>query len=248
VDRTWIEERGGLALEWPGVKLGVEICHLFGEHEHAGAQRWRAGLILEPHELKAWASALLNSLPDLSDRFPWTSQNVSDVAGHVCDGMPRGPLSLGEAQAMAALIWLLHPVHDQTDAESIERVGRGLASQEVIQMPSLSMNETDSVSGNYFRVGFRFFRLSNIAVDEQPDPAVGAVAAMFGAMVRMGCMPEGSTVLENVNMPPSWDPKRSGHGDMEQLASFADLWGQIEIGLASFQSQPRPTSVPRATL
>lgn len=241
----------GLAEHWPGAKVGVEVCHFLNGKpidSQGGGQRWRAAIVMPPALLKSWALSVMEALPDVSSRFPWTPEAAALATGSTGEDMKRGALTLGESQAMAAVLWALHFLHERSDAEQSEKVGSGLACQHAFQLPGSPASGGDPGSEGWLKVSFRFFRCSDGPFVLEKDPAVLATSMMFAALGRMGALVDDCCRVESRTMPPSWDPKSGGIWELAQLEGFRGLWEQIELALVSSQARPRPKSSPRTAL
>lgn len=234
---------------WPGAKVGVEIFHFSGAGQDRGVYRWRAAMIMGPAALKGWAAAVMEARPDASDAFPRRAEQADLAEGRVGANMPRGLRELGESQAMAALFWAIHPLHERAEVEGESALGPSMACRHAMQLPRRrGGGEREPGAGEWFRASFAFFRQTAEPFCADNDPAAKAVAAMFLAMDGMGALPEGGARVEAEPMPPGWAPQTSGIWEMAQLDGFEDLWEQIDLALASAEARPGPKRLPGAAL
>ena len=226
-----IGEPRQFAPDWPSARIGVEICHYDSLSEDSVAIRWQWGLALSAAELQGWCVAAMAAVEGLADRFPWQLKDLGELAELGAD-MPRGKASLGELQAIAALMWLLEPAYGQFDAESAPEIPSKLRCSHAIQMPGSKESDNGTPgSEDAIRVGYAFLRVQPGLFEPDADPAARAAALMADALGRFGALPEGCLRSDQRAMPPSWEP--SSGWSMAYIDRFANLWEQIDIARAA---------------
>jgi hypothetical protein len=251
-------EAKGFAPDWVGFKFAMD-CRVNAAVSGMVVPACRRDVFaiwLEPEDVLKWAAFALERCPDLSRRFPWTV--ADDMYKSLSKPVPaaggRSGMRLGEAQALCALMWILHAAYELYDEQLAANAESGASSvapyvergrfapEHALQLPWSPPSEGDKGSEGYYRCVFSF--ASGDVGSDLAKRTAAAFEVMGRALEGCGALDASRSLAESsVEMKAAAPNRRAAMADLDALESMEEYWERLDVSRSALlgeQAGPGP--------